>query len=163
MRSYDGRGASRRWLLACLCLLASLVYLGRASGPSNPAPFSTVQGRAVETRATPQAHLVPERNFRAPDEMDGRATADKAEGHRSSPEHRASERLGAAPNAPPAGHPHAAHCPFCFTSAFALEADGAFLVTVGRWRPVRLPAAAVRPSLAVLRHADPRAPPARQG
>lgn len=67
----------------------------------------------------------------------------------------------AAPNAPsPAAHDHAAHCIFCFTSAFALEADGAFmLLALGHW-VWRALVCYARPHVLAARHVDARAPPA---
>jgi len=64
-----------------------------------------------------------------------------------------------APNAPPAPHDHAAHCPFCFTAAFALEAAGVALPSVVIGGMERAATAYRRPVLAAPAHADARAPP----
>lgn len=59
----------------------------------------------------------------------------------------------------PASHDHAAHCPFCFTAAFALESQAPGVPRVsGSWPSAPLPPLPALPGLALV-HADARAPP----
>ncbi|MFC5847262.1 hypothetical protein [Deinococcus petrolearius] len=66
----------------------------------------------------------------------------------------------AAPNAPP--HPtHApdAHCPFCLTAGFALEAQPALFIFGLAALALRAAPASPQPLLSPVSHADARAPP----
>ncbi|MBZ9713524.1 hypothetical protein [Deinococcus multiflagellatus] len=146
----------QRWLLAALCLLASFAFLGRTTSPGLglPSPFQAMQ---VAERQAPQPAQTQA------------ASAPAHAGH--PPAHRDMESAPsarpaltqAAPNAPPHGPAHAAdhgaHCPFCFTAAFALEAEGALSLA----RPAaQAPVQALGPRgpwLAPVRHAEARAPP----
>ncbi|SMB81464.1 hypothetical protein SAMN00790413_04590 [Deinococcus hopiensis KR-140] len=150
-------GAGQRWLLAFLCLLASLAYLTRAPeapGLFPPSAFlgaslKSVTAKTQQVRAELPASTLP---AVAGMDMSGRV-------HHPAPA--APELTNAAPNAPPAGHDqqHAAHCPFCFTSAFALEAAGVSLALPGSLRSPWLALKLAPLHLAQVRHADPRAPP----
>lgn len=59
-------------------------------------------------------------------------------------------------------HNHAAHCPFCFSAAFALEAQGFVLALAEAARPAFLHFPYLQPHLLALRHAEARAPPTAQ-
>lgn len=65
-----------------------------------------------------------------------------------------------APNNP--AHKHAAHCPFCFSAAFALEAQGFVLALAEAARPAFLRSPYLQPHLLEVRHAEARAPPTVQ-
>ncbi len=94
---------SLRGLLALLCLLASFAYSTRAVMPVNG--LETVQGVAVSGHPSAE-----------------QAMADMPMAHESEPAH--SEHSHSSSQTP---HSHDAHCPFCFSSAFALEGQ-AFLL-----------------------------------
>jgi hypothetical protein len=126
----------QRWLLALLCLAASLAYLTRQveSQADSPmlsmaaAPLTSMPGMNMSDHAGVAAPQAPPLNT-------------------------------AAPNAPPAPHQHAGHCPFCFAAAFALEAQ--WVTGPFRAAPMLTWVAPVyaHPDVLALRHADSRAPP----
>ncbi|GAA4018742.1 hypothetical protein GCM10022631_34790 [Deinococcus rubellus] len=68
------------------------------------------------------------------------------------------DRSGETPAYSPHSH-HAAHCPFCFSAAFALEAQDFVLSLVEAIRPGFLRVPYPQPHLLALRHAEVRAPP----
>ncbi|WP_221090970.1 hypothetical protein [Deinococcus aquaedulcis] len=161
-RAAGGRsaGAQQRWLLAALCLLASFAFLGRTTSPGlgGPSLFQVAQAKGAS--ADPQAPQ-PAQTQTAP--APAHAGHPPAHQEMAPPRSTRPELTQAAPNAPPHGPAHAAdhsaHCPFCFTAAFALEAEGALSLAgpaaVARTRPARLHG----PWLAPVRHAEARAPP----
>lgn len=63
------------------------------------------------------------------------------------------------PSAPVNPAHHAAHCPFCFSAAFALEAQGFVLALTGAIRSGFLCPPYPHPHLLAARHAEARAPP----
>lgn len=149
-------------MLACLCLLASLGYLTRATDATGPLLLSPFQGQ-VQTVERGRASDVTAHHF-PPVTLDRPVPSGSTAAHGMAVSS-APDLSAAAPNAPPHPHDHAhvAHCPFCFTSAFALEADGVVVVWAGFRLPERAAPLHARVYLAALRHGDPRAPPAAQG
>ena len=66
------------------------------------------------------------------------------------------------PPSPASQHGHAAHCPFCFSTSFALEAQ-AFVLALNLVAPITFADAAyLAPHLLAARHAKARAPPVFQ-
>lgn len=147
----------QRLLLALVTVAASFVYLNRAPAFGGLSGMTT-PGLASDMNDMPGM----ERVERTPAPADARPAAHPAAHPPADLTHvtRASPQTSPAPNAPPAApHDHAAHCPFCFTAAFALEADGpAVRVRAGPpgWPPLD---AYVWPHVLVTRHVHARAPP----
>ncbi|MVN86345.1 hypothetical protein GO986_06160 [Deinococcus sp. HMF7620] len=157
MRQQGKAGRGQRWLLALLCLLASFAFLGRVtgSGGSALAPL-------LRVTAAPLAGLVERTEAHAHSAAHaGHSHQPPEEADRSHPAPQApvTALSDAAPNAPPHRADHGAHCPFCFTAAFALEAGRALLfVALPASQAARVPTAQ-RPVLAPQRGPQPRAPP----
>jgi len=145
-------------VLTLLCLLASFAYLTRQTETST---LGTMPGMSAAQMA----------------DMPGREQAFPAEvpagtaGEHDHPAPPAEQSVSptqvdlttSAPNAPPvpADHNHAGHCPFCFTAAFALMAEGATLSVTFSRTAMQPEARYVRPLLTVFSHADARAPPSQ--
>ncbi len=144
-----GRWRVQRWLAALLCLLASFAYLNREPDGART-PGTSVSARMASmpmSEARAQAETPPT----AP-EVQGTAPPCA---HDPAPRAPALDHGG--PNAPP--HDHAAHCPFCFTAAFALEAPGVALPAPEGARLERPLPARPEHTPRVQTHADARAPP----
>lgn len=149
----------QRWLLVVLTLLASVAHLARspqAGGLGLPSGWA-----AVSAGATRQAETVPDQM--AGMDMPGAGPAHAEAGghaHAATSPAAAPGLSDAAPNAPP-HHDHYtdAHCPFCLTAGFALEAQPAIFIFGLAAQVVRAQAARLEPQLAAVRHADARAPP----
>lgn len=148
-----------RWVLTLLTLLAALAHLTRspaAGGLGLTLPGLTT---AAPPHATPSA--TADHADHAPvthEGMSDMADLPVTETHAG---HEAGPRLtDAAPNAPPSHEHHSdAHCPFCLTAGFALEVTPVTPVTItiqALSQPTNVP---LTLALAVVRHADPRAPP----
>ncbi|WP_161882635.1 DUF2946 family protein [Deinococcus alpinitundrae] len=123
----------RLWT-ALLCLVASFAYLMRA-----PDDLSAALDRPAP------------RGMHMSGDMAG-MNMDQAD--RTAHDH---------PSAPinPA-HNHAAHCPFCFSAAFALEAQGFVLALTGVTRSGFVHPLYPQPHLLAPYHAEARAPPTAQ-
>ncbi|UBV44883.1 hypothetical protein LAJ19_19020 (plasmid) [Deinococcus taeanensis] len=142
------RGRAQRTLLAVLCLLASLGYLTRAAGQPGLTGSRLMSAGTAVTLVAEAARPTssPHHRHAAPAAT---ATGDAVSASvdpRSAAQRPALHLTG--PNAPPSGEHdrHGAHCPFCFTAAFAVAA-GLFAV-VRPPSPERrtLPDAAVAPA-----------------
>lgn len=149
----------QRWLLALLTLIASAVHLTRSPQAGGLGlPGTLLMQMASDTETAPPTHQHTA-------DMDMTAMGDRAQEtplrtpHLS--HHAPSPGLtDAAPNAPPAHDHHAgAHCPFCLTAGFALEAQTAFFIFQLPLCALHTALTCPRPFLARIRHADPRAPP----
>lgn len=121
----------QRWLLAALCLLASVASALRgvpATGGASPAAHAVT--------SQPPAHHLHEAA------QGGRLPAGCASG-----------------DLPASGQRHTAHCPFCATDTFAVDPPGEVVLAGARARgiPPGRPPLWTRP--APLGQADPRAPP----
>lgn len=129
------RACPQRWLLAALCLLASVAFALRGLPVTGGAPRSPDPVASRQTEARPAHHL--------------HAAAQAAP-----------RPAGCAPGDLPApGQRHAAHCPLCAAGTFAVDPPGAVAPGGARTHescPGRPPLHA-RP--APPRQADPRAPP----
>lgn len=149
-----------RWVLALLTLLAALAHLTRSPAAGGlglsltTLAATTAPSHATSTELHEAAHapVMPDGMSDMPDASSPAPHA----GHGTGP-----SLTDAAPNAPPAhDHHHSdAHCPFCFTAAFALEAE---TVTARADDSPVAPTPTNVPltlALAIVRHADPRAPP----
>lgn len=149
-----------RWVLALLTLLAALAHLTRSPAAGGlglsltALAVTTAPSHATSAEMHAAAHATV-----MPDCMSGMPAGARPTAHAG---HGATPSLtDAAPNAPPAyDHHHSdAHCPFCFTAAFALEAE---TVTARAEISPATPTStnvALPLAIAVVRHADPRAPP----
>ena len=129
------QASGQRWLLAALCLLASLAFTVRNVQPA----------RGVEMWASQAMGSRP-----------GTSAAQRGSpgtGHDHEPVEAVGDDLPE-----PAPH-HAAHCPFCFTAAFAVVSPGTTLVVVRVQTETRSRRRSVQASCVPLRQADPRAPP----
>ncbi|THF87250.1 hypothetical protein E7T09_08885 [Deinococcus sp. KSM4-11] len=146
-----------RWVLALLTVVASFAFLTRQPEPSGGGGLPAVMGvmAGMATPEPPRAALTSSAMDRAP-KVRGDATPHAV---RMSAPHDLALLDTSAPNAPPASHDHAAHCPFCFTAAFALEAAGVALPSVVIGGMEWAATAYRRPVLAAPAHADARAPP----
>jgi hypothetical protein len=147
--------------MAALCLIASFAYLLREQGM---VPVSSV-GRP-SSRVTPgerpakalQPNVAPAISHPAADQPPPGSEMADMPGMAPNRAPVPAPGLGSqAPNAPK--HDHAAHCPFCYTAAFALEAGAWLLGPVAS-----IPTMSARPGspqvhTAVLRHHGARAPP----
>ena len=139
----------QRWLAALLCLLASFAYLERDQGGALSGGM--VMGRTVAEHAATVPAAV--QAAPAPDmaDMPGMAMP-QDQAPLTAP-----DLYHGGPNAPP--HDHAAHCPFCFTAAFALTAQDFLVPNPGATRlPHPAAPAPGLPHRAAI-HADARAPP----
>ncbi|GHF37262.1 hypothetical protein HNQ07_001217 [Deinococcus metalli] len=145
-----------RWVLALLTVLASFAFLARQPEPGTPTGTGLTRMAAMpdmpadhaERAATPCPHSGSSTTA----ETTSPTTREDARGH-------AVPLTTAAPNAPPTAHDHSAHCPFCFTAAFALLAVGVALPAAATARTVRGDPAYTHPALLVLGLAQARAPP----
>lgn len=147
------------WLLAFLTVVASFMHLTRLPemGGLGVMSFMTGQVATAPQTVEAQAHAGHAQHVAPPKPL----KMDCLPGHEQHDPATAPDLTSAAPNAPPAhsGHDSAAHCPFCLTPAFALEAVGFSLPFVGalthRWAGLTW----VAPALKLVRHAEARAPP----
>lgn len=124
MRSWT-RGHTQRTLLAVLCLLAALGYLTRQTGQPGLTGSRLMSAGTAVTLAAEAARPTPSPHHRhaAPAaEATGAAVSASADAQTAA-QQPALHLTG--PNAPPSGEHdrHGAHCPFCFTAAFAVAAE----------------------------------------
>lgn len=155
----------QRWLLVVLTLIASVAHLARspqAGGLGLPGILLAQTTIDPGAPAAPPAH----RHSAGMDisDLGGPGNgAQAAAGPGARPASAwAPELADAAPNAPPHhGHHTDAHCPFCLTAGFALEAQPGFSVVRVVPHVLRAALSCPQPFLAGIRHADPRAPPPR--
>ncbi|GGR57907.1 hypothetical protein GCM10008959_19510 [Deinococcus seoulensis] len=115
--------------MAVLTLCASLLYLTRVDAPGGLRAPPVIEGHVH-----PAGHGVT---------------------------HRAPARPGASgqPESPHGWNGHSAHCPLCFTGAFALEPGPAVNIRGAVGAALTVPVRFCSPRLSAVRHADPRAPP----
>lgn len=150
----------QRWLLVVLTLIASAAHLARspqAGGLGLPGTWvlsgtpSDGHGERPDDRAGMD---MPDMAMSSPDAgAHAHAYADAA----PAPTPGLSD---AAPNAPPHhSHTSDAHCPFCLTAGFALEAQPAIFIFGPAARALWAAPVCLEPLLAPVRHADARAPP----
>lgn len=168
-----------RWVLALLTLVAALAHLTRS-------PAAGGLGLPLTGLAAPR-HTAPEQA--APATVGGRPDHHPTDQHLAdhhSADHHPADRhadhatpgrrlhpagtdpqaghglslTDAAPNAPPTHDHHPdAHCPFCLTAAFALAAAPVVAVAATLQAPSQPTSVPLTLALAVIRHADARAPP----
>lgn len=152
-----------RALLVFLTVVASLMHLTRSpeAGGLGLMAGSMSQMMGGDPQAASASHHRSTENVQGEVRGDPQAKMDCLPGHEHNAASTEPDLTTQAPNAPPAhsGHSSEAHCPFCFTAAFALEAVGFALPFDGlaahRWaEPTWL-----SPALKVIRHAEARAPP----
>lgn len=150
-----------RWLLILLTLLASLGHLTRrpqVGGLGLPGAFLSGPQHGSERRVEGERELARRPSTQEVAQMPTGQTATRHLHEGAGSSIRLSD---AAPNAPPGHHGgfSGVHCPFCFTAGFALEPQpgpAPLLHPVGVLLEVSVYTAV---ALAVVRHADPRAPP----
>ncbi|WP_043816752.1 DUF2946 family protein [Deinococcus maricopensis] len=154
------RVGSRRlplWWAALLCVLASFAYTVRTAAPTvtsaGVGSVAVMAAHADEAQAV--AHVGDERPGMVMAE--GECPGEHAGGHGADP-----LRSGS-PNAPPSGHDHGAHCPFCFTHAFGVEGLAFAWVPAPGVRAAHGRPSRVRVFVGAWAHADARAPPALRG
>ncbi|GAA4006589.1 hypothetical protein GCM10022631_17620 [Deinococcus rubellus] len=129
---------------ALLCLVASFAYLTRE--PDDLSGALSLPGLAGMALSSDMAG------------MDKRPDGEMAMGDGSrtiSSESAAHDHSSQSPNS----HNHAAHCPFCFSAAFALEAQGFVLALAEAPHLTFLHLPYLQPHLLAPRHAEARAPP----
>jgi hypothetical protein len=146
----------QRWLLTILCLLASFVYLTRQLEPGEMTGMSAAQMAAMPGMERDQQGARPDQR-----QSSMARTLHRTVPLMSTPPLASVELMVSGPNAPPASsrHDHVGHCPFCFSAAFALEADGVELSFETQPFDRLNGPVATRPHLLSLGHADARAPP----
>lgn len=173
----------QRWLLVVLTLVASVAHLARSpqagglglppglalSLPGTPAPRPVTPSGLGQAAGDAQARAdAPSLDQMAGMDMPATMPATGPDAgthvHVGAPQASAPGLSDAAPNAPP-HHTHApdAHCPFCLTAGFALEAQPALFIFGFALRALWVAPAFLEPLLATLRHADARAPPHGSG
>ena len=156
----------QRLLAALLWLIASFAFLTRQQDMLMPPDMPGMVGMGARSPAGETVQTAPPAEHAEPMTIPMRASG-------TGPAGQAGE--GAAPphlqpghghhdaNAPPApvpsGDPHAGHCPFCFTAAFALEAFAVELLA--RPAPRRVAQDRARPAAPrpLVGHQRARAPP----
>ncbi len=151
-QTHAPRSRPWRWLQVLLVLVASLAYLERERDPAMPSGLPMVR---TLPEVTTGVHALPAR----PPVAHAMRMAMSGMAMPPDPPAPPVDVHQHGPNAPPAPHDHDAHCPFCFTAAFALEAPPVALPSLSRAAPAIPERPAVRAGHGHVDRPRARAPP----